>query len=96
MSPSTFARTGAFRTRIVHDRDGDRVAFVVDAIPATADDVRVEAGSSRVRIRIRTDAREYDRTFPSPSGQYFTDERSAVLTNGILTVTVGTAGRPRP
>lgn len=76
----------------MYDRSSGELTIVVDALPAGIDDVAVAAGPSRVRIRIERDGSVYDRTVSPPArGRAFTDDRTAIYNNGVLTVTVGTA-----
>ena len=91
MSP-TATETSPFPTRVAYDRSSGEVTVVVDAHPATVDDVAVAACSSRIQIRIERDGTVYDRSISPPVyGRRFTDDRNAVHNNGVLTVTVGTA-----
>lgn len=85
-----------FPTRRTYDRSTGELRIVVDALPASIDDVTVAVGSSRLRIRIEHDGRVYDRTETPPrSGRAFTTDGTAVYNNGILTVTVPTTRNSR-
>ena len=89
---ATTSEATPFPTRVAYDRASGALMVVVDAHPATIDDVAVAACSSRLRIRIEHDGSVYDRTVSPPvQGRTFTDDREAVYNNGVLSVTVGTA-----
>lgn len=101
---TTASEASPFPTRLAYDRSSGELTIVVDALPATIDDVAVAACSNRVRIRIERDGTVYDRTVSPPiRGRVFTTDREAAYNNGVLSVTVGTArassasttGRPR-
>ena len=67
MSPTaTDTEASSFPTRVAYDRSSGAVTVVVDALPATIDDVAVAACSSRVRIRIERDGTVYDRSVAPP------------------------------
>lgn len=74
----------------VHDPRTDTVELTVDVLPATVEDVTVTAGSHSITVAVERADRTDERTFAPPVGRSFTDDRTAVYTNGILTVTVGT------
>lgn len=93
---TTATDTAPFPTRVAYDHSSGAVTIVVDALPATIDDLTVAVGSSRVRFRIERGGTVYDRTVSPPvQGRTFTDDREAVYNNGVLTISVGTARASR-
>ncbi|WP_440770854.1 Hsp20/alpha crystallin family protein [Natronorubrum sp. DTA28] len=88
--------TTQFPTRAVHDRSAGRLTVVVDALPASIDDITVTASSRRIYLRIEHEDTTFERAVSPPVRlEEFTDDREAVYNNGVLTVTVGTERRLR-
>lgn len=93
MTPSTEPDRRHLPTRLVHDSSLNRLAVVVDVLPATADDLSVTVGSTQLRITCELPDGSYERTVVSPRGYWFTDERNAIYNNGVLSVSLGTVHR---
>lgn len=73
-----------------HRYDEERLVVVAEVGAATADDLRVLASSRLVHVVIEDDYGTTTRSLRPPSREHrFTDDRRAVLNNGVLEVTVG-------
>lgn len=91
MSSTSSAEATPFPTRRVYDHSREELTIIVDAFPATVEDVTVAVGSRRIRIRVEHDGTVYDRTISPPRyGHAFADDGEAVYNNGVLSITVGT------
>lgn len=84
-----FARRSLL-TRHWFDSDEDRFTIVADVGPATVEDLRVLVNRRFVRLDVENGPTTTSRSFRPPVEAYqFTDEKRAVLHNGVLEVTVG-------
>jgi len=80
--------------RCLYDRTTQELTIVVDTSPADADDISVSAGTTRVRIAVSHDEYDLVRTIRPPAHRAgFSSDQTAVLNNGVLTVTIGTTAR---
>ncbi|MCU4741081.1 hypothetical protein OB960_06670 [Halobacteria archaeon AArc-xg1-1] len=90
MAPSTVTDRQRLPTRLVHDSSANRLAVVVDVLPATVDDLTVTVGSTQLRVTCELPDEYYERTIVPPRRHRFTDERKAIYNNGVLSVSIGT------
>ncbi|WP_121741696.1 hypothetical protein [Natronorubrum halophilum] len=96
MSPSTNTVTRAFPTRAIYDHAADRLTVAADLFPDDVDDITVTVSPREIRLLVDRDETTLERSVAPPAPRrVFTDDREAVYNNGILTVSVGTARRPR-
>ncbi|PGF16431.1 hypothetical protein CP556_10075 [Natrinema sp. CBA1119] len=91
-----------YPTQVVYDGRVDEVRAAVDVAPAALEDVTVEVGSRRLRIRVASDGADHDTNddaerivTPLPRELVFGDDREAVYNNGVLSVTLETVERWR-
>ncbi|WP_276254803.1 hypothetical protein [Halomontanus rarus] len=93
MAPSTVTDRQRLPTQLVHDSSLNRLAVVVDVLPATVDDLSVTVGSTQLRVTCELPDGCFERTIVPPRGYWFTDERNAMYNNGVLSVSLGTVHR---
>ena len=93
MSPATTTDC-SFPTRCLYDRTGESMTVVVDAAPATGDDITVAVSDRRIRIGVSRAGDDVSWDVTPPTYRHrFGDDREARYVNGVLTVTVGTERR---
>lgn len=96
MTPALPFETASFPfpVQLVFEGSADRLCVTVDVAPATADDLTVEVGSSRLRIAVNDGPDIADCTLtPLPSDLAFGDDRHATYNNGVLTIILETQAR---
>ncbi|MXV64570.1 hypothetical protein GS429_21335 [Natronorubrum sp. JWXQ-INN-674] len=94
MSSSSHTTSRSFPMRAVYDCAADQLTVVVDATPATVDDITVTVSSKQIQLRIDHGETAFEQTITPPVTPYvFTDDRNAVYNNGVLTISVGTTRR---
>ena len=80
-----------YPTQLLYDSTSGRLDVVVDASPASREELSVAVGSRRIRVEIDGQDAVAERTFTLPTEELrFDGEREAAYNNGVLTVSVGT------
>ncbi|THE65551.1 hypothetical protein D8Y22_06970 [Salinadaptatus halalkaliphilus] len=90
MSRTSSPDTESVHARTSYDATADEFTVVVDAFPASIEDVSVAVGRRCIEIAIsRADGVSDGYISPPSRAHVFTDDRQAWFNNGVLTVTVG-------
>ncbi|WP_254766408.1 Hsp20/alpha crystallin family protein [Salinilacihabitans rarus] len=90
MASPLLPESTALPVRRTYDPDAGRLVIHLDVMPATADDLSLRVGPSRIHVRLdRPDGGRYERSFEPPTDRVFTDDRRAVYHNGVVEITLG-------